>query len=92
MGRIGSIGRVAGTVFAAGAIALGAVACGSDSSSSDGGKTIALLLPESKTTRYDQQDRPLFEAKLKELQALRKSGQVLRQTVDTVLARIGAGV
>ncbi|MCB0872001.1 MAG: sugar ABC transporter substrate-binding protein [Thermoleophilia bacterium] len=67
MGRIGSIGRVAGTVFAAGAIALGAVACGSDSSSSDGGKTIALLLPESKTTRYDQQDRPLFEAKLKEL-------------------------
>ncbi|MCA9099728.1 MAG: lactate/malate dehydrogenase family protein [Planctomycetales bacterium] len=33
-----------------------------------------------------------FELWPKELQALRKSGQVLRQTVDTVLARIGAGV
>ena len=26
----------------------------------------------------------------KEVQALRKSGQVLRQTIDTVLARVGA--
>jgi D-xylose transport system substrate-binding protein len=35
-----------------------------------GGKksgTIALLLPESKTTRYEAFDKPLFEAKLKEL-------------------------
>lgn len=30
-------------------------------------KTIALLLPESKTTRYEQFDRPMFEAKVKEL-------------------------
>jgi D-xylose transport system substrate-binding protein len=29
--------------------------------------TIALLLPESKTTRYEQFDRPLFQAKVKEL-------------------------
>jgi D-xylose transport system substrate-binding protein len=28
---------------------------------------IALLLPESKTARYESQDRPLFEAKMKEL-------------------------
>ena len=28
---------------------------------------IALLLPESKTTRYEALDRPLFEAKVKEL-------------------------
>jgi len=32
-----------------------------------GGKTIALLLPESKTTRYEAFDRPLFEAKVKSL-------------------------
>jgi D-xylose transport system substrate-binding protein len=32
-----------------------------------GGKKIALLLPESKTARYETQDRPLFEKKLKEL-------------------------
>jgi D-xylose transport system substrate-binding protein len=34
-----------------------------------GGKsgTIALLLPESKTARYESQDRPLFEKKAKEL-------------------------
>lgn len=29
--------------------------------------TIALLLPETKTARYESQDRPLFEAKFKEL-------------------------
>src|SRR5215470_10957985 len=32
-----------------------------------GGKTIALFLPESKTTRYEAFDKPLFEAKLKAL-------------------------
>jgi D-xylose transport system substrate-binding protein len=32
-----------------------------------GGKKIALLLPESKTARYESQDRPLFEAKVKSL-------------------------
>ena len=35
--------------------------------SGGGGKKIALLLPESKTTRYEQHDRPTFEAKVKEL-------------------------
>src|SRR3954466_10479043 len=38
----------------------------SSSTSSKGGK-IAFLLPESKTARYETQDRPLFEAKVKEL-------------------------
>jgi D-xylose transport system substrate-binding protein len=62
----------------AAALSLGVAACGSDNnkSSSDtgskaasggGGKTIALLLPESKTARYESQDRPLFTAKLKAL-------------------------
>ena len=59
--------------------ALGLAACGGDDDSSSsgggggggdsggGGKTIALLLPETKTTRYEEKDRPLFEAKVKEL-------------------------
>jgi D-xylose transport system substrate-binding protein len=56
------------------AIALLAAACstnngGSSSGGSSGGgdKKIALLLPETKTTRYEAQDKPLFEAKVKAL-------------------------
>ncbi|NNN32973.1 substrate-binding domain-containing protein [Streptomyces sp. S3(2020)] len=56
------------------ALALSAAACGkagdddndSGSSSSDN-KSIGLLLPDSVTTRYEQFDRPFFEAKVKEL-------------------------
>jgi D-xylose transport system substrate-binding protein len=62
------------------AAAMFLAACGSDNKTSSstassstpaataskGGK-IALLLPESKTARYETQDRPLFEAKVKEL-------------------------
>jgi len=45
---------------------------GSDSGSTDGGGSgetikIGLLLPESKTTRYESFDKPLFEEKLKSL-------------------------
>ncbi len=58
------------------ALALGA--CGDDDDGGDGGGSassgdgggsgkIALLLPESKTTRYEAADRPNFEAKVKEL-------------------------
>jgi D-xylose transport system substrate-binding protein len=41
----------------------------STSSSGSGAKSgkIALLLPESKTARYESQDRPIFEKRLKEL-------------------------
>jgi D-xylose transport system substrate-binding protein len=52
-------------------------ACGSDnksnssssssSSSSGGGKTIAFLLPENQTARYESSDRPLFEKDVKAL-------------------------
>ena len=58
------------------ALAAGAAGCGDDddggsssgsSGDSGGGKKIAFLLPESKTARYETQDRPLFEAKVKEL-------------------------
>jgi D-xylose transport system substrate-binding protein len=58
-------------------VAMGLAACGgdddnesADKTSGDGGgggKTIALLLPETKTTRYEEKDRPLFTAKVKEL-------------------------
>jgi D-xylose transport system substrate-binding protein len=40
---------------------------GGGGSSGGGDKKIALLLPETKTTRYEAQDRPLFEAKVKAL-------------------------
>lgn len=51
----------------------GLTACGAndaeegDDTSGGGGATIALLLPESKTTRYEAFDRPLFEAKVADL-------------------------
>ncbi len=58
-------------------VAMGLAACGgddddgsADKASGEGGgsgKTIALLLPETKTTRYEEKDRPLFTAKVKEL-------------------------
>jgi D-xylose transport system substrate-binding protein len=54
--------------------ALGVAACGSDdenkgATGGGGGEAnkIALLLPETKTTRYEAKDRPLFTAKVKAL-------------------------
>ena len=59
------------TALAAGAVVAG---CGDDDDddggggdSGGGGGKIALLLPESKTARYESQDRPQFEKKVKEL-------------------------
>jgi ABC-type xylose transport system, periplasmic component len=40
---------------------------GAASGSPSAGGTIALLLPEVKTARYEQRDKPAFEAKVKEL-------------------------
>jgi D-xylose transport system substrate-binding protein len=74
--------RSSRSTFAALAVAvlfaLGVAACGGDDDDSSnggggggdsggGGKTIALLLPETKTTRYEEKDRPLFTDKVKEL-------------------------
>src|SRR4051795_3298343 len=63
-----------------GVFALALAACGGDddsggssssgsssSSGGGGGGSIALLLPESQTARYESQDRPLFEKKVKQL-------------------------
>lgn len=70
--------RLAGVALAAGLGLASLAACGSDSDnagssggssgggdSAGGAKKIALLLPESKTTRYETFDRPLFEAAVK---------------------------
>jgi D-xylose transport system substrate-binding protein len=64
-----SITRTGAAAVLAAALVLGAAACGSSSNDSGGsnGAKIALLLPESKTTRYDQQDKPNFERRVKEL-------------------------
>jgi D-xylose transport system substrate-binding protein len=63
--------RLVGLGIAVSALALSLVACGSDdkSATAGGGDSksgkIALLLPESKTTRYEALDRPLFTEALK---------------------------
>jgi D-xylose transport system substrate-binding protein len=51
------------------ALALGVAACGDGGGGGGGGGggTIAFLLPESKTARYESQDRPLFTKKVKQL-------------------------
>ncbi len=69
------IHRVAGLGAALLIGTLGLTACGANDAQGGGdgagdassSKTIALLLPESKTTRYETFDRPLFEAKVAEL-------------------------
>ena len=67
--------RLAGIALAAGLGLASLAACGSSDNTSTtpgstgdaaaGGKKIALLLPESKTTRYETFDKPLFEAAVK---------------------------
>jgi len=60
--------RLVGLGIAVSALAVSLVACGSDDDSGSGSgsaKKIALLLPESKTTRYEALDRPLFTEALK---------------------------
>jgi D-xylose transport system substrate-binding protein len=61
--RTKSWARGAVLAFAALVIGLGLAACGG--SGGGGGPKVALLLPESKTTRYEAHDHPEFEAALK---------------------------
>jgi D-xylose transport system substrate-binding protein len=91
--------RSALAVLAALALSAGAAACGGDdggsssgggggggakSGGSDAGGTIALLLPETKTTRYEEQDKPRFEAKVK---ALCPSCKIIYQNANQDAAR-----
>jgi D-xylose transport system substrate-binding protein len=68
--------RTGATIALAALVAcLGLAACGDDDDDAadgggggnGGGKKIALLLPETKTTRYEQHDRPAFTNKVAEL-------------------------
>src|SRR3954469_3413863 len=62
--------RAAAITTGALGITLGIAACGGGGNGGGGGGgsgSIALLLPESQTARYESQDRPHFEAKVKEL-------------------------
>jgi D-xylose transport system substrate-binding protein len=69
-----AVGVTAAAVLSIGLVAAG---CGSSSNSNTGGGgtsssnnkggTIALLLPETKTARYESQDKPHFEQKVKAL-------------------------
>jgi D-xylose transport system substrate-binding protein len=70
MAKNWSWARGAVVAFAALVIGLGLAACGGDDDDDDGGGgggggKVALLLPESKTTRYEAHDHPEFEANLK---------------------------
>jgi D-xylose transport system substrate-binding protein len=70
-----TIARTGAAAALAATLAVGVAACGSDGNSSsstgskgsDKGGKIAFLLPESKTTRYEQQDRPNFIARVRQL-------------------------
>jgi D-xylose transport system substrate-binding protein len=70
------LARMATTAIAVLALGGGIAACGDDEDDGGGGggsgssgkaAKIALLLPETKTARYESQDRPNFERKVKEL-------------------------
>ncbi|MEA2448484.1 MAG: D-xylose transport system substrate-binding protein [Thermoleophilaceae bacterium] len=62
-------GRATLVAAAALLLAVGLAACGGNSGGGGGagGGKIALLLPETNTARYEAQDRPLFQKKVKEL-------------------------
>jgi D-xylose transport system substrate-binding protein len=65
--------KLMGLIALVGVLALLTIsACGDDDDDGGGGgggggENVALLLPETKTTRYEEQDRPNFERRVKEL-------------------------
>lgn len=59
--------RALAVVVAIGAIAGGLGGCADPNGGSESEGTIALLLPDAKTARYETFDRPLFEARVAEL-------------------------
>ena len=65
MSRSKSWARGAVLSVAALVIGLSLAACGGDDDGGGGGPKVALLLPESKTTRYEAHDHPEFEEAVK---------------------------
>ncbi|GGZ26046.1 solute-binding protein [Streptomyces poonensis] len=98
--------RRAAVAVATAAMAVSLAACGS-AEEADGGKSesagasakgdnikVGLLLPENKTARYEKFDKPLFEAKIKELtnnkaevlyNNARQDANLQSQQVDTMI-------
>src|SRR3954451_3727598 len=64
LGRVRPATAVVSLIALAG---LAAAGCGGGSGGGGGGPTIALLLPENQTPRYEAHDRPDFEKKVKQL-------------------------
>src|SRR3954452_13437365 len=74
MSHPGLLSRIAIAVGAVLVLALAAGGCGSSGDDTSGGGgggggggTIALLLPENQTPRYEAADKPFFEKKVKQL-------------------------
>jgi D-xylose transport system substrate-binding protein len=65
--RVGRWITLSAVALVATSIVLAACGGDDDGGGGGGGKTIALLLPESKTPRYESQDKPHFEQKVKAL-------------------------
>ena len=63
----GPVRRVVAAVSLLAFVALVAAGCGGGGGSGSSGPTIALLLPENQTARYETHDRPDFEKKVKAL-------------------------
>jgi D-xylose transport system substrate-binding protein len=65
--RVDSKARPMAAALALAVVAAAAGCGGGDGGGGGGGAKVALLLPETKTTRYEQQDRPNFVRHVKEL-------------------------
>ena len=65
--RVGRWITLSAVALVATSIVLAACGGDDDGGGGGGGKTIGLLLPESKTPRYESQDKPHFEQKVKAL-------------------------
>ncbi|MEW1699216.1 MULTISPECIES: substrate-binding domain-containing protein [unclassified Streptomyces] len=91
----GAIALAGATALCLGAVATGGAAQPAVSSAAQGDVKIGLLLPESKTTRYEKFDRPYIEAKIKELVPgahidyynAAESATTQQQQVNTALAK-----
>ncbi|MEU8528570.1 MULTISPECIES: substrate-binding domain-containing protein [Streptomyces] len=91
----GAIALAGATALSLGAVATVGAAQSSAGNSAQGDIRIGLLLPESKTTRYEEFDRPYIEDKIKELAPdaqidyynAAESATTQQQQVNTALAK-----
>jgi D-xylose transport system substrate-binding protein len=72
-------------------------AAGSSTAATGGAKTIGLLLPETKTARYEAHDKPVFQAKVKQLcpdckQLYQNASQDAQKQLTQAEAMLASGV